>query len=131
MNCYFLVKKSLFQFQAKYPDATGRYFFIDENAFCLFFLFCCCYCFAISPKTWISYAIRKTQSDLFLTAGFFVVLRGPLWADQPEKLALGLQRSAQNVLSPSAHVSAPLQKETEVETVSNFTCSVNKRTCLA
>lgn len=105
--------------------------FHQRKCFLFVFLFCCCYCFAFSPKTWISYDIRKNQSDLFLIAGFFVVLRGPLWADQPEKLEPGLQRSAQNVLSPSAHVSAPLQKEIEVETVSNFTCSVNKRMCLA
>lgn len=129
-NCYFLVKKSLFQFQAKYPDATGSYFYIKENAPCFFVLFCC-YCFVFSLNSWISYDIGKNQSDLFLIAGFFVVLRGPLWADQPEKLELGLQRSAQNVLSPSAHVSAPLQKEIQVESVSNLTCSRNKRPCLA
>jgi hypothetical protein len=74
---------------------------------CLFFFF---------------FSKEMNHAHLSLIVGFFLVLRGPLLADQPEKLELDLRRSAQNTLSPLAHVSAPLQKETEMEYINNFPC---------
>lgn len=56
-------------------------------------------------------------SHLFLIVGFFLVLRGPQWADQPGKLELGLSHSGQNIPSPLTHVSVPLQREAKVEFV--------------
>lgn len=97
-----------------------------ENDARLFFTLLSLLFLLFSPKTWVS-----NWSHLLLTVGFSSVLRGPLWADQPEKLEPGLRRSAQNTLSPSVHASAPLPKETEVEWVSNLTCSVNEGVHLA
>lgn len=81
-------------------------------------LLVCCYCCFVlffPPKTRVSDDIEMNHTHLSLTVGSFWVLQGPLSADQPETLELDLRRSAQNILSPLAHVSAPLPKETEVE----------------
>lgn len=52
-----------------------------------------------------------------MIVGFFLVLQGPQLADQPGKLELGQWHLGPNTPSPLTPVSAPLQREAEVEFV--------------